>query len=259
MKMRMRPSFKSIVLILLGVVLGIGLTVAIGIWLSQSGEEEHVPPRLRVEEEPLRAALAVANDTARSTATMAGRGGNFVSAAALAQAIRYSRGQARTGMTSPVPDYVRERLAPYFPARTLRNARWVLAGRRVSLGTVLAGWYYREGAVTLDDTIVFSSTRAATHIGLWAHELTHVRQYEELGVEDFARLYATNWPALENQAQENGRLIIADLAQRRNRTITRQSAGAAAVVHSEARPQPTDRRKAAVRTVRRASAAPTRA
>ncbi|MNE84736.1 hypothetical protein D3C80_1816710 [compost metagenome] len=37
-------------------------------------------------------------------------------------------------------------------------------------------------------------------MALWAHELKHVQQYQELGVEEFARRYTRNYEALEEPA-----------------------------------------------------------
>ena len=87
-------------------------------------------------------------------------------------------------------------------------------GRRISLGTVLAGWYYREGAVTLDEVVVFSNANTAKDVQLWAHELVHVRQYEELGVDRFARLYVGSWPVLERQARDNAAIIAREVWKR---------------------------------------------
>lgn len=176
-------------------------------WFSK---EAHLPASVRLDERQLRAALRAAEARARDSARTAGRSGADLAGDALAGSIRYSRSQARSGTVRRMPAGLVARLDPYFPADTLERVRWSVAGRRApSLGTVLAGWYFREGAVTLDDTIVFSSERAAEGLELWSHELTHVRQYEELGVRKFARLYVLNWPVLERQAYANASRIAA--------------------------------------------------
>ncbi len=36
----------------------------------------------------------------------------------------------------------------------------------------------------------------------WAHELTHVMQYDNMGVESFATIYSVNWDSLESQARD---------------------------------------------------------
>ena len=56
-------------------------------------------------------------------------------------------------------------------------------------------------AVTLIDTIIFRrAADAEDNIALWAHELKHVQQYQELGVEEFARRYTRNFDDLEGPA-----------------------------------------------------------
>jgi hypothetical protein len=140
--------------------------------------------------------------------------------AALAASIRYSRNQALRAGASPIPPDVRRELAPYFEPELLEKVRWNTAGRRLSLGTVLAGWFYREGAVTLGDTIVFSNQAAAGKRLLWAHELTHVEQYDELGIDGFALLYTTEWADLEKRASEN-----ASALNRRIRDASDEEAG----------------------------------
>jgi hypothetical protein len=58
-------------------------------------------------------------------------------------------------------------------------------------------------AITLDDLIVFPDAQAAQDPVLWAHELTHVLQYENMGVESFANVYTlTLGQNLEAQARD---------------------------------------------------------
>ena len=58
-------------------------------------------------------------------------------------------------------------------------------------------------AVTLIDTIIFRHANdAEDNVALWAHELKHVQQYQELGVEAFARRYTRNYDDLEAPAYE---------------------------------------------------------
>jgi hypothetical protein len=131
-------------------------------------------------------------------------------APALASAIRFSRGQALNRGVNPVPPQVRQQLAPYFPASTLDRARWTLAGG-VSIDGALRNWFDQEGAVTFDEVVVFSGTAQSNDVALWAHELTHVLQYSQLGVETFAFQYSINWDGLESQARSNASRIVASI------------------------------------------------
>jgi len=167
-----------------------------------------------IDEARLRAALRRSHRLLADTAVTMQRGGTVAAGATLAETIRFSRAQALKGRSRPLSDEMKQLYGPYFPDELLEETRWTLAGRRPGLGSVLAGWYLREGAVTLDDVIVFSSRSAAHHEALVAHELTHVLQFRQLGVDDFARLYVQDWALLEAQARRNAGRIMADIARR---------------------------------------------
>jgi hypothetical protein len=127
-------------------------------------------------------------------------------APALAASIRYSKQQALAGRPQVIPLQVRKLLAAYFPDEVMRTVRWTTP-HGLNLGTVVAGWFYREGAVTLDNVVVFSQARCARDWRLWAHELTHVMQYRAMGIDGFARRYLTDWAYLEGEAVENRALV----------------------------------------------------
>ena len=58
-------------------------------------------------------------------------------------------------------------------------------------------------AVTLVDVIVFrDAAEARDDVALWAHELKHVEQYRQLGVDQFAARYARDYRALEAPAYQ---------------------------------------------------------
>ncbi len=132
---------------------------------------------------------------------------------ALAQTIRLSRDRARSAGTHPVPPAIADALKPHFPSIAFEEIRWQAASGRPDLGTALTRWYMREGAVVLDDVIVFTSARTTADLRLWAHELTHVMQYQELGVDGFARVYITRYAELEHQAESNAQRIMAELRE----------------------------------------------
>lgn len=125
----------------------------------------------------------------------------------LAAAIRESRGQALRRGVQPVPAAVKKQLAPYFPPSILNNARWTTANG-ISIDGMLKNWFNQEGAVTFDDVIVFSDAALTNNIELWAHELTHVMQYGQLGIDTFAFQYSVNWNGLEGQARDNAGNIV---------------------------------------------------
>lgn len=141
----------------------------------------------------------------------------MATAAALEQAIRFSKRQTLAAGARPIPVAIREMPDDHFPADILDDVRWSTAGLRVDIGSALAGWYLREGAVTLDNAVVFSNEGTADHLGLWAHELTHVLQYRELGIGGFVRLYTTHWPLLEQQAGRNAGRVVAMVSKARKK------------------------------------------
>jgi hypothetical protein len=167
----------------------------------------------------LRQGLGEARKLARAAAKDVRRGSTLAAANALEQAILYSRASARGTGTQPIPPEIREQLEPYFPQHMLDRVRWAFPNPNLDLGSAVAAWYRREGgAVTLQDTIVYSTPRASRSRFLWAHELTHALQYEELGLRDFARIYVTNPQLLEQQAWDNARRIVRELQQSETRS-----------------------------------------
>jgi tetratricopeptide (TPR) repeat protein len=139
----------------------------------------------------------------------------FLSPAAqqLAFLIRQAQAQASPG-SQPIPPLIRERLKWFFPAYILDKARWNIydAGRHtldsVILGTDCSAlnlpWNIdcKMGAITLDQTIVFRGQfQAENNWVSWAHELVHVSQYDSMGVDGFAYVYASPGAiSLESQA-----------------------------------------------------------
>ncbi|MDP2214947.1 DUF4157 domain-containing protein [Phenylobacterium sp.] len=156
-----------------------------------------------------------AADRARGASEEALRRSPAVTGPALVQAIRFSRARALEQDPRPMPERVRTALAPYFTDEILESARWTKAGEDLGLGSLLARWYYDEGAVTLKDVIVFSDGKVAQNLWLWAHELAHMEQYRRMGVNGFAARYASDWRELEAQANRRAFAITADIRARR--------------------------------------------
>jgi hypothetical protein len=216
----MREGNRGWAVLLLRVAGGAMLLLAsvVLVILGQGGDPRKLlrrePPRVNYAW--LRQGLDAAAEAANNSAVITGRGSTIAAARGLERAILYSRSSARRTGTQPVPAGFREAFADYFPSEVLSETRWALSNRNIDLGTAIEAWYGRAGgAVTLRDTIVFSTRNAASIPLLWAHELTHVLQYQELGVEQFTRIYVSNPELLERQARENAARIIVDLRRRR--------------------------------------------
>lgn len=126
---------------------------------------------------------------------------------ALATAIRHARGQARPS-AQPIPPNIKAALAPYFPPNILDKTRWAKRNNvKWALDTAVM-MIAEPAGITLDDVIIFNdeidplSTDPAT-LEIWAHELTHVVQYGNMGVESFAFIYSYRPNDLEEQAYSN--------------------------------------------------------
>ncbi len=136
-------------------------------------------------------------------------------APALAATIRLSRNRAHAAGVRRPPTHVVRALSPYFSQSVLNQARWRPPMPKPSMTGLLVGWYFREGAVTLDDVVLFSDARLAQDAAFWAHELTHVEQFQRYGVDGFARRYLSDWQSLEREATERANRVRAGLRARR--------------------------------------------
>lgn len=135
-----------------------------------------------------------------------------MAAQALAVWLQQSRDQAVQGGTEPIPLEIRAQLQPYYPDDVLMAARYSVG----ALDDLNAGQAIMQNpdteAVTLVDVIVFRSEEdAQKDVALWAHELWHVKQYQEWGVQGFATRYSENFDAVEAPAYEMQRRVAKDL------------------------------------------------
>lgn len=125
-----------------------------------------------------------------------------------AASLTRSRDAAREA-AKPIPDTVRRELEPFFPSEMLDTVRYTV-GDTTPDG--VAGFAMRNGnaiAVTLIDTIVFGNEAYVDNTALWAHELHHVEQYRDWGVEGFAERYAFNWASVEQDARNRAAEFVA--------------------------------------------------
>ncbi|HEX7081829.1 MAG TPA: DUF4157 domain-containing protein [Gammaproteobacteria bacterium] len=130
---------------------------------------------------------------------------HVVAAAApmLARMIVESRDEAIAAGVEPVPEAIRAELADHVPPEILDLARWCAnCGSELSLQKNA----FRLGlapAITLGHVIVFlNRDDALTDPALWAHELKHVMQFEEWGIDGFAGRYIDDYEAVEREAAE---------------------------------------------------------
>jgi hypothetical protein len=117
---------------------------------------------------------------------------------ALAFFIRQAKGLARQDCQA-VPQDIQMTLGSFFPRDVFNGVCWNVYGQRFAIDSLLLQ-DFNQGAVTLEDVIVFRDYNAASNPVLWAHELTHVLQYRRLGLETFAHLYTFSSGSLEGEA-----------------------------------------------------------
>lgn len=122
----------------------------------------------------------------------------------LADLIQSARDSAIGNGVKPIPPRIYRALLGFFPDDILRKVRFA-SGHADAIGIPgLAMSYGHIDAVTLIDVILFRDDHAAhTDAKLWAHELTHVMQYERWGVEEFAKRYLQDYDAVEREARQN--------------------------------------------------------
>ncbi|MBC3434570.1 DUF4157 domain-containing protein [Pseudomonas sp. BW16M2] len=118
-------------------------------------------------------------------------------------ALRQARDEATASGSQPIPLHIRAQLEPWYDFAVLDAARYRVGDeQQISAANALLQ-NPDVNAVTLIDTIIFRrSADAEDNVALWAHELKHVQQYQELGVEEFARRYTRDYQTLEGPAYE---------------------------------------------------------
>lgn len=122
---------------------------------------------------------------------------------ALAQAIQASHDSAY-GQASPIPQEIRWALVGYASPDSLDRVRFKVGDNGFANLAHLIERGGKASAVTLIDVIVFTGPTEANDPSLWAHELTHVDQYHQMGVQKFAAQYTQNYKVLEDPAYAKG-------------------------------------------------------
>lgn len=128
-------------------------------------------------------------------------GVNQMATNSLQQWIVQSRRNMAASQLQPIPLHIRAQLEPWYDLRVLDTARYKVGieGEADAAGTLMQNPDVE--AVTLVDVIVFrSEADAQNNVALWAHELHHVKQYLEWGVQDFARRYTRDYNSVEAPA-----------------------------------------------------------
>ena len=120
----------------------------------------------------------------------------------LASWIESERDAMKVQGVQPIPAAIRAVLEGYVPKAVLDRVRWREGASELSLPQNMIRFGHAT-AVTLDDVIVFEEgSTALEDPKFWAHEVKHVMQFEEWGVQGFATRYLSDSQAVENEAWE---------------------------------------------------------
>jgi len=124
-----------------------------------------------------------------------------MASSSLALALQQARDEADSRGTQPIPLHIRAQLEPWYDFAVLDAARYRVGdAQQLSAANVLLH-NPDVNAVTLIDTIIFRHAHdAQDNLVLWAHELKHVEQYQQWGVEVFARRYTRDYDSIEAPA-----------------------------------------------------------
>ena len=124
-----------------------------------------------------------------------------IAAPALAMWLTQARADAASAGFQSIPPHIREQLLRWYDPSVLDAARYKVSDNGQFNAATAMLQNPDVGAVTLIDIILFRDAQNAEQdIALWAHELKHVQQYQEWGVEGFAQRYTQDFNAVEAPA-----------------------------------------------------------
>ncbi|AYC35020.1 DUF4157 domain-containing protein [Pseudomonas cavernae] len=137
-----------------------------------------------------------------------------ITAPVLQEWLVQSRNSAAREGTQTIPLNIRSQLEQYYESRVLDAVRYKVgdSGELSAARTMLQN--PEITAVTLIDIIVFRSEEdALNNVALWAHELKHVQQYQDWGVQEFAIRYSRDYNAVEAPAYEIQNKVASSLRE----------------------------------------------
>jgi len=112
-----------------------------------------------------------------------------------------SRDAAIARGVATIPAEIHEALAGYVPEPILADVRWRVEDDALSLEYKFFSTGYAT-ALTLDNVILFAAADRAADPKLWAHEIFHVMQYSQSGIDGLVARYLEDRSAVERDAGE---------------------------------------------------------
>jgi hypothetical protein len=125
----------------------------------------------------------------------------LVAAPALALWLTQARAEAASADIQPIPPHIREQLLRWYDPGVLDATRYKVSDASQFTAATAMLQNPDVGAVTLIDIILFRDAQTAEqNLAVWAHELKHVQQFQEWGVDGFAQRYTQDFNAVEAPA-----------------------------------------------------------
>lgn len=127
--------------------------------------------------------------------------------------------QALEPDSKPLPSIIRKAMAPYFSSELLKTAKYRTQAFGITLPEAINGFQAFMGehsfAVTTGHIIHFSVEPGTDETGThwWAHELAHVQQFSNWGINGFAEKYVKNYSEVEAAAENRAVEISKALAE----------------------------------------------
>ncbi|QAY86476.1 eCIS core domain-containing protein [Pseudomonas arsenicoxydans] len=122
-------------------------------------------------------------------------------APALALWLTQARAEAASADIQPIPPHIREQLLRWYAPGVLDTAHYKVSDDSQFTAATAMLQNPDVGAVTLIDIILFRDAQTAEqNLAVWAHELKHVQQFQEWGVDGFAQRYTQDFNAVEAPA-----------------------------------------------------------
>ncbi|ASJ73876.1 hypothetical protein IMCC3135_18985 [Granulosicoccus antarcticus IMCC3135] len=127
-------------------------------------------------------------------------------------AIHESRKQMSNRNLDVIPTAVRAELQAYFSSDILDEVRYTSDYSNVlSISQYALDWAGMD-AIVFGHIVVFRElSNALNNMGLWAHELEHVKQYKRLGIDGFSQYYTHASSRIEAAAEAQRKYICSQL------------------------------------------------
>ncbi|MBK8174004.1 MAG: DUF4157 domain-containing protein [Rhodospirillales bacterium] len=124
----------------------------------------------------------------------------------LAREIVAWRSEALVDGVAPMPAAIRRSLRGFFPDDLLNRVRYRIGWSAPRSLKSTAFDMLDTRAIALSDIVVFRDAAVSQDAAIWAHELRHVQQYDQWGIEGFAKHYVADSQVVEDNAwQETAR------------------------------------------------------